>query len=214
MAITMQAEARSNASKGSLRKLRQEGRVPAVVYGKKLESSSVISLEEKAVLHLLRSQPNAIIELSIPEAGKQPVMITDVQRDALSRRLIHVDLHQINMNEEIKASVRVDLTGDSTGVREGGVLSVTLHEVEVQCLPNHIPESLEADISGLGVGENLSAGELKLPDKVQLVTDPEQIIAGVLAPQKEVSEDEAEESAKEDEKAAARSEDANAVDEE
>ncbi|MGN7457933.1 50S ribosomal protein L25 [Paenibacillus pasadenensis] len=214
MAITMQAEARSNASKGSLRKLRQEGRVPAVVYGKKLESSSVISLEEKAVLHLLRSQPNAIIELSIPEAGKQPVMITDVQRDALSRRLIHVDLHQINMNEEIKASVRVDLTGDSTGVREGGVLSVTLHEVEVQCLPNDIPESLEADISGLGVGENLSAGELKLPDKVQLVTDPEQIIAGVLAPQKEVSEDEAEESAKEDEKAAARSEDANAVDEE
>lgn len=214
MAITMQAEARSNASKGSLRKLRQEGRVPAVVYGKKLESSSVISLEEKEVLHLLRSQPNAIIELTIPEAGKQPVMITDVQRDALSRRLIHVDLHQINMNEEIKASVRVDLTGDSTGVREGGVLSVTLHEVEVQCLPNDIPESLEADISGLGVGENLSAGELKLPDKVQLVTDPEQIIAGVLAPQKDVSEDEAEESAKEDEKAAARSEDANAVDEE
>ncbi|QJC50186.1 50S ribosomal protein L25 [Paenibacillus albicereus] len=214
MAITMQAEARSNGSKGSLRKLRSEGKVPAVVYGKKLESSSVISLEEKEVLHLLRSQPNAIIELKIPDAGKQPVMITDVQRDALSRRLIHVDLHQINMNEEIKASVRVDLTGDSAGVREGGVLSVTLHEVEVQCLPNDIPDSLEADISGLGVGENLSAGELKLPDKVQLVTDPEQIIAGVLAPQKEVSEEEAEESAKEDEKAAARSEDANAVDEE
>ncbi|MCM3750040.1 50S ribosomal protein L25/general stress protein Ctc [Paenibacillus pasadenensis] len=214
MAITMQAEARSNASKGSLRKLRQEGKVPAVVYGKKLESSSVISLEEKEVLHLLRSQPNAIIELTIPDAGKQPVMITDVQRDALSRKLVHVDLHQINMNEEIKASVRIDITGDSTGVREGGVLSVTLHEVEVQCLPNDIPESIEADISALGVGENLAAGDLKLPGKVQLVTDPEQIVVGVLAPQKEVSEEEAEEAAKEDEKAAARSEDANAVDEE
>ncbi|ASS67679.1 MULTISPECIES: 50S ribosomal protein L25/general stress protein Ctc [unclassified Paenibacillus] len=214
MAITMQAQTRTNASKGSLRQLRKEGKVPAVVYGKKLESSSVISLDEKEIMHLLRSHPNAIIELSIPDAGKQPVMITDVQRDALSRKVVHIDLHQINMNEEIKTAVRIDLAGDSAGVREGGVLSVSLHELEIQCLPNDIPESIEADISSLGVGENLLVGDLKLPGNVTVLSDAEQVVVAVLAPQKEVSEEEADEAAKEDEKAAARSEDANAVDEE
>ena len=213
MTITMQAQQRTNTTKGKLHQLRKGGKVPGIVYGKGLQASSVIALDEKEVLHLLRSHPNAVIDLQIPDSGRQPVMITHVQRDSLSRKLMHVDLHQINMNEQIKAHVRIEVTGDSAGVREGGVLSVSLHEIEIQCLPGDIPEAIEADISSLAIGENVTVGDLKLPDKVQVLTDAGQTVAAVLAPQKEISAEEAEQQKEEDFKGAARAEDANSVDE-
>lgn len=192
MPISIQAEQRTADTRGALRQLRNNGKVPAVVYGKRIAAPASIAVDEKELMALLRSHPNAVIEMDVPGAGRQSVMVTNVQRDALTRRVLHVDLHQIDMNEQVKTQVRIDLVGDSAGVREGGILSVNLHELEVQCLPRDIPESIVADISSLGIGDSLTVGGLKLPDGVVSVTEGDTVIATVMAPQKEVTEEEAE----------------------
>lgn len=191
MAIAMRAEQRDNKTKGELRQLRLNGHIPGVVYGKQLGAPAVVSVNGKELTSLLRSNPNAILELDVPTIGKHSVMVTDVQRDTLHNHLLHVDFHQINLNEKIRANVRIEATGDSIGVREGGILQVILHEVEVHCLPGDIPEVVEVDTSDLSVGEGLQVKDLKLPSGVEAKSDPEMVVLTVLAPQKELTAEEA-----------------------
>ncbi|RJE83558.1 50S ribosomal protein L25 [Paenibacillus sp. 1011MAR3C5] len=212
MAIAIQAEQRTGATKGDLRQLRISGQVPGVVYGKQLQSSAAISISEKELSTLLRSHPNAVLELNLPESGVHSVMVADVQRDSLSQKLLHVDFHQINMNENVRANVRIDATGDSAGVREGGILSVILHELEVQCLPGDIPDVIEVDVSGLGIGDSILVSDLSLPKGVEAKSDSQLLIVTVLAPQKELSEEEKEAQDVEAQEAESRSD--NAVHEE
>jgi len=192
MALTMKAEERLVQSKGDLRKLREQGKVPGVVYGKNIGKPTAIAVDEKELQSLLRTHPNAVLEMEVPSAGRQPVMMTSVQRDPLSRHLLHIDFHQINMNEEVKTQAPLILVGDSVGVREGGILSVLLHELEIQCLPDRIPEGIEVDVSALQVGENLLVGDLKLPEGVETRMDDKQVVVTVLAPQKETVDEDAE----------------------
>lgn len=190
MAIAIKAEQRTGATKSDLRQLRMSGQVPGVVYGKQLQSPAVISVSEKELTSLLRYHPNAVLELSVPEAGTHSVMVADVQRDMLNHKLLHIDFHQISMNEKVRANVRIDAAGDSAGVREGGILSVILHELEIQCLPGDIPDVIEVDVSGLAIGESILVSDLKLPQGVEAKSDSQLVIVTVLAPQKELSEEE------------------------
>lgn len=192
MANAIRVEPRMQATKGDLRKLRQNGKVPGVIYGKQLPAPAPVSVSEKELAALLRSHPNAVLELDVPSVGVQSVMVSDVQRDSIHNNLLHVDFHQINMNEKVWVNIRVETTGDSTGVREGGILSLILHELEVQCLPGDIPESIKVDVSQLGIGESFTVGELKLPNGVEAKSEAELVVVTVLAPQKELSEEEAE----------------------
>ncbi|MHA6481557.1 50S ribosomal protein L25 [Paenibacillus sp. strain BS8-2] len=192
MAIAMKADERSVKTKGDLRKLRAGGMVPGTVYGRQLSGAASVVVMEKELKALLRSHPNAVLELEVPGQGQHSVMVADVQRDSLNGTLIHVDFHQINMNEAVRANVRIDHVGDSTGVREGGILSMVLHELEVQCLPGEIPEQVIVDISALGIGESLQVKDLSLPQGVEAKSDPELVVLTVLAPQKELTEEEAE----------------------
>ncbi|MCQ6563729.1 50S ribosomal protein L25/general stress protein Ctc [Paenibacillus mendelii] len=208
MALAIKATERTTGTRGELNQLRKQGSIPGVVYGKNLTKPLSIAVEEKELLHMLRSHPNAVIELDVTGGGKQPVMMTEVQRDPLSRTVLHIDFHQINMNEEVKTAVRLDVTGESPGVKEGGILQVMLHELEVQCLPNKIPESVDVDISSLAVGENVLVGDLKLPEGVTSRVDGENVVVAVLAPQKELSEEEAEDAAVEANEASERAEEA------
>ena len=209
MSITMKVDKRETQSKGNLNQLRREGKVPGVIYGKKIEQASSITVDEKELQAILRSQPNAILEVDVPSAGKQPVMITDIQRDSLSKKLLHIDFHQIDMNVEVKTSVRIEVTGEAEGVKEGGVMQVILHELDIVCLPNSIPESIEYDISKLQIGESVSVGDLKLPKGVETNVDPEMTIVSILAPQKEALDEEAEDETAGEAKAEAGSEEAD-----
>jgi large subunit ribosomal protein L25 len=155
---------------------------------------------------LLRSHPNAIIDVSVSSAGKKSVMVSDIQRDPLSREVLHVDFHQINMNENVKANVRIAAEGDSQGVREGGILQMILHELEVQCLPGSIPDAISVDVGSLLVGESLLVSDIKLPEGIEILTDTEQVVVTILAPQKELTEEEASDAAVEAKEAEARSE--------
>ncbi|RCW41428.1 50S ribosomal protein L25 [Paenibacillus prosopidis] len=208
MSIAMKANGRSISTKGELRELRLQGRIPGVVYGKQLSSAALVSVDQKELELLLRSHPNAVLEIDIPSYGKQSVMVSDVQRDTMTRHVLHVDFHQINLNENVRANVRIEAVGDSEGVKEGGILQVILHELEVQCLPGNIPEAVTVDISSLGVGESLLVSDLKLPQGVESKSDPELVVLTILAPQKELTEDEKEDAAVELIEAESRSKEA------
>jgi len=208
MAIPMSAYKRMCTTKGELRKLRQNGQIPGVIYGKEIEQSTPVTVDEKELLNLLRSHPNAVLEMDIPEHGKHAVMVSDVQRDSLNRNLLHVDFHQVNMNEQVRANVRIEAVGDAPGIREGGILSVILHELEIECLPGNIPEAIEVNISALAIGESLLVRELELPQGVEAKSDSELVVLTILAPQKELSEEEADEAADEAKEADAQAREA------
>lgn len=190
--MTLKAAPREAASRGELRKLRHSGRIPGVVYGKSETAPIPVAVEAKELHALLRSHPHGVLNLEIAGYGKRSVLLSDVQRDSMSGEVMHVDLHKINMNESIKAPVRLEVSGKSAGEKEGGMLQMVLHELEVECLPSALPESIVMDVDGLQVGDNLTVAELKLPADVKALHDPDTVVAAVLAPQKDISEDEAE----------------------
>jgi large subunit ribosomal protein L25 len=187
MAITMRAEARKNGTKSERKALRAKGKIPGVLYGSKV-TSTPIAIDEKELMALLRTNPHAIIEMELPQLGKQPVMINEVQRDNISRNVLHVDFHQINMDEPVVTTVRLEFVGEPAGVVAGGMLQIQHHEIEVRCLPVHIPAVIEVDISHLVVGTNIHVSELKVPDTIEIKTEGDHVLAAVLAPQKDAAE--------------------------
>ncbi|MEC0213734.1 50S ribosomal protein L25 [Paenibacillus ehimensis] len=189
MATSLKAEARTGRTKGDRNRLRAEGKVPGIVYGKKV-TQTPIAIDQKELLALLKTNPHAVIDMDVPQFGKQPVMINEVQRDALSRELLHVDFHQINMDEPVQTTVRLEYIGDPEGVKAGGILQIQHHEIEIRCLPQHIPASIEVDVSGLEIGQSMLVSELKLPEGVEVKTDEHEVLATILTPQKEAEPEE------------------------
>ncbi|MBA2941001.1 50S ribosomal protein L25 [Paenibacillus sp. CGMCC 1.16610] len=188
MALSLKAEARKDTTKFDIKQLRVKGKVPAVVYGKKV-AATVITVDQKELVALLRKSPHAVIELELPDGGKQPVMINEIQRNPLNRELLHVDFHQINMDEPVKTVVTLEFIGDAVGAKEGGILQIQLHELEIRCLPSEIPASITVDISNVGIGENMLVSELNVPGTIEVKSDPNELVLTILAPQKEAPED-------------------------
>ncbi|HZG87554.1 50S ribosomal protein L25 [Paenibacillus sp.] len=179
--------ARGGETKSDRRTNRESGKIPGVVYGKKV-ASQPIYIEEKALHGLLRGSAGAILKLNLPAHGEQPVMIGEIQRDKVLGRILHVDFHQIDMSEPVKATVRVEFAGEPQGVEEGGILQVMNASVEVRCLASDMPASIEADVSRLAIGEHLYVRDLIAPAGVEIRSDENDILATVLAPQKELPE--------------------------
>ncbi len=192
MTAELQVQLREASTHSQLRRLRASGGVPGVVYGKGLAVPSKIAIDAKALTDMLKGNPYAVLDMEIPGAGKQPVMLAELQRDPISRQMLHVDFRRIDMNEKITTSARLDFTGVSPGEKEGGMLQLVLHEIDIECYPKDIPDAIAADVGGLEMGEHLTIGDLTLPAGVTAVQDPETVIVAVLAPQKERSEDEVE----------------------
>ncbi|MBO9605904.1 MAG: 50S ribosomal protein L25 [Paenibacillaceae bacterium] len=188
MTISLKADERTRTTKSDVHVMRRNGKIPAVVYGKQF-GSSPIAVDEKELLSLLRHHRHAIVELDIAGQGKHPAMITDVQRHKLSRELLHIDFHQINMDEPVKAVVALDFVGEPQGVTEGGILQIQLHELEVRALPKQLPESIAVDVGGLGIHDSLLVGQLQLPPGVEAKANADDVVASVLVPQKEPAPD-------------------------
>lgn len=210
MVVRLQANKREDASRSSLRSLRENGKIPAVVYGKSV-SATPIAVDMKELISLIKSDNHRVIELEVPEQGNRPVIIREIQRDSLNRNILHVDFREVDLLQPIKTMVRIDFSGLSPGVQNGGMLQIQMHEVEIQALPQMIPSSLEADMSSLDLGGHLLAGDLIAPEGLEILTDLEEVIATILAPRKEeVLEPEAK-AADDDESGSVEKEKAEAV---
>ena len=213
--LTLTAQKRSSShTKGELKKLRKEDWIPAVIYGRGEDAVSIL-LDGKAFRQVLNTEAgaNVVIDLKLTNGqesspSSETVMIKEMQRDILvQERLLHVDLIRISLTEKRTINVPMDYVGDPAGVGEGGVLQVLKREVEVSCLPTSIPDNVQIDISELGIGENLTAKDINLPEGVELMEDPEETLVSVLTP---ALEEEAEEEAEEEEGAAEESPESDA----
>ncbi|MBP1996177.1 50S ribosomal protein L25 [Paenibacillus eucommiae] len=187
--LTLKAEIRKENTASTIKQLRANGKVPAVVNGKKV-GSTVIAIDQKELQALLRSNPNAIIEMELTDGVKHPVMIHEIQRGKVNRELLHIDFHQINMDEPVKSFVQIEFIGEAVGVSEGGILQIQQHELEIRCLPDQIPASIKVDVSDLKMGDHLLVSDLTLPSDVEIKTDPGELLVTILTPQKETAPDE------------------------
>ncbi len=183
--LTLSAESRERAGKGASRALRNEGRVPAVIYGNNKDPEA-IHVEEKALVKALMSGHffNATIEVSV--GGKTTLTLAkDVAFHPVTDRPLHVDLYRIGKNSKVTVEVPVVFTNEdaSPGLKKGGVLNIVRHEIELICDANNIPEEIEIDMTGFDVGDSVHISAVKLPSNVQVtITDRDFTIATVVAP--------------------------------
>ncbi len=189
----LEVSARSVEGSRSTRRLRREGLVPGVVYGggAEPETFAVNALVLRATL----AHAGAVLDVSIDGAKATPVIVKDVQNHPVRGQAIHIDLLRVDMNQPIHAVVVLELTGaeDSPGVDEGGVLNQETREINIEALPDDIPDSLTHDVSGLQMNETLTLSALTLPEGVTLLDDPEEtVIATITPPTLEPVEDEIE----------------------
>ncbi|MGM0470880.1 MAG: 50S ribosomal protein L25 [Bacillota bacterium] len=192
--LKLDVDLRDETGTGTARRLREQGLVPGVVYGQGQEPIN-LKLDARDLSDVVGG--NAIIDLNV-DGEEKTVMVKDLQKDAITNEFLHVDFHQIALDEPIEVEVPVKLDGIAQGVREGGVLQQTLREVAVRCLPTDIPENVRLDISELEVGESLHVEDLEIDDEVEFVTNTDDVIATVVAPT-ELDLDEEEEELEEEE---------------
>ncbi len=181
--ITVTAEARSSRGKNEARRLRVRGLAPAVLYGSE-KPAVPISVSPKEVQKILHSSTghNTIFNLAVQGVEDTPVMIVDWQRDPVRDNLLHVDLKRIDLTKRIDVKVRVQTTGDPKGVKlQGGLLEVITREIEIECLPDEIPELFTMDVGELMIGQNLRASDIPLTGSMKLLSGAEHVIAHVVA---------------------------------
>ncbi|HYM69773.1 MAG TPA: 50S ribosomal protein L25 [bacterium] len=189
--ISLGAVTRSAVGKNAVKKIRQDGFVPAILYGRTREPLP-LSLGRKDVLGALATGRNVLIDLRIARDGEElsdTVMITEVQRDYLRREILHVDLHQISMTEALEVDVPVVFVGTPEGVASGGgILESHRREVAVRCLPTQIPDRIAVSVAALGVGDALHVRDIVVAEGIEVLTAPEEVLVAVVAPKEEVEE--------------------------
>ena len=179
--FTIQAARREGRGKNDARRLRAAGRVPLTIYGGEGDSvSASASLAELAAILRTESGHNTIFTLDIDGEGGHDVMFLDRQIDPVRGRLIHADLRRLVRGQKIEVTVPLHLTGEPIGVSEGGgVLEQMLREIEIRVRPRDIPDSIDLDVSNLGVHEVLHVSDLQVAENVEILNDPETVLATV-----------------------------------
>lgn len=185
--VLLKASSRQMAGRNQVKKLRTQGRVPAVFYGKKTQATNLeIDARELNLLIQHATGESLVVDLEVEQEGskvKKLALLQDVQHDPLSGSILHVDLHEIAADEKIKAQVVVEATGEAVGVKTyGGILEHILRELQVECLPKDLPDCITVDVSHLNVGETLHVGDIALPDGVQVLNSKDLVVFSVAAP--------------------------------
>lgn len=197
MNVTVNAEARDTRGKNEARRLRVRGLVPAVVYGAEKDPVAV-SISPKEVSRVLHSASgfNSIFNLQISSGENVPVIVTDYQVDPIKSRPLHFDLKRVDLSKRITVRVPVHTTGDPRGVKlQGGLLEAITRDIEIECLPDDIPESFTLDVAELNVGQSVRASDVPLTGSMKLVSPAEQVISHVIALKAEAAGTEAAEGA-------------------
>jgi large subunit ribosomal protein L25 len=184
--LKLAAESRSTSGKGAARSLRQQGKVPAVIYGHGREPES-LALDAAALGKLLQTATAAsVLEVTVGSGVPVQALIREVQRNPVRQsEIMHLDLYEIHADETITVSVPVHLVGTADGVRNfGGVLDHVLRELEIECLPRDLPEHIEVDVTALGIGDSIHVRDIAVPG-AEVLQDGDLTVATVVAPRAE-----------------------------
>jgi large subunit ribosomal protein L25 len=191
MDATLEAKKRDGRGKNEARRLRVSGRIPAVVYGARKEGQPPegvpVAVDPKEVLRILHSESgaNTLINLKL-ESVEARVMVRDYQLDPVTHQLLHADFYQLAMDRAIIVSVPIVIKGEPAGVKlQGGLLDFVTRDIQVQCLPTDIPESIVVDVSELMLHQSIRVRDLAVDPKWKAVTDAETMLVHVVMPKAE-----------------------------
>jgi large subunit ribosomal protein L25 len=190
VSTTLKAEIRDTKKSSVLSKIRNEGGIPAVLYGQKKESKPIF-VDSPEFLKVYRSVgKNGVITLKV-EDESHSVMVYDLQKDPLKGAYVHADFYEVDMNQEVDADVSVHLIGESAGSKDGGITQQLLHEISVRALPAEFPESIDINVEALDIGDTIQIKDIKASGNYEILNDPEDVAVSVIAPTQEgaVAED-------------------------
>lgn len=187
---TLAIEERSDLKKGPSRRLRNSGKIPAIIYGHSGNTPITVDAHEFSRKFRQISE-NTIINVTI---GKKTydVLVKDFQENIITGKIIHIDFYEIERGKILRTNIPVKLNGAPVGVREGGILEHLMHSIEVECLPKDIPETVEIDVSDLDIGSSIHLSDVPQPENVKFLGFPEQVVALVASPKALVIEEEEE----------------------
>ncbi|MDP2690114.1 MAG: 50S ribosomal protein L25 [Deltaproteobacteria bacterium] len=193
--ITLSAQPREKTGKCPSRRLRSEGLIPAVLYGPNVEGALSLTFSDKELEKVLHTAAggNVLVNLDIKGDKGRKVMFKEVLRHPLRGTLQHVDLLEILMDHKVTLEIPVHITGKAAGLAFGGIVQHEARRIKVECLPSQIPDSIDFDITPLGIGDSFHVKDINLPEGVVAVDEPELTIVSIVAPAAEVAPKTAEE---------------------
>lgn len=176
--VKLSASSRAESGRNAVKAVRARGGIPAIIYGGKSTPSNLEIKKRDIEVLLARSVgENILVELEIQDGGKTSnrlSLIQEIQHHPVRGDILHVDFHEVSVNEEITAEVVLEPFGEAIGVKTfGGLLQQSIRALPIRCLPKHLPELITVDVSNLNVGESLHVGQITLPEGVTADTDPE-----------------------------------------
>jgi len=183
----LKAEVRQLIGKGGSRRLRSQNLVPAVFYGPHMKDPISLSVHAQELIKAVQAGPNVLFVLKSGDTAinGKTVLIKDEQIHPLTQSFLHVDLYEVKMDEKIKVKVPVALVGKPIGLSNGGILQAVVRELDVRCLPDQIPDKIEADVSGLDIGDSLHISDVTLPPGVEVLGSVNYTLAAVAVPEEE-----------------------------
>ncbi|MDR0684486.1 MAG: 50S ribosomal protein L25 [Spirochaetaceae bacterium] len=194
--VVFSAKTRTDFGSAKSVRLRKQGRVPGIIYGK--SAAVAIDLDGRDLsAHLRTISESTIVKIDV-DGKTHDAFVKATQRNIQDGSILHVDFYEIEMGKLLRARVSVHINGNPIGVREGGILETPLHDIEVECFPKDLPERVNVDISNLGVNQSIHVRDLALGDGVKLISAEDQVVALVkFAKSEAASTGEAEEAAAE-----------------
>lgn len=190
--IELSAKTRETSGKGAARKLRQKNEIPAIVYGAK-KDPVMLSIDNVEFVKIIRKHGTMGLFFNLNIDGdsgkKKSVMLKDMQMDTFSLNYLHLDLHEIDMDETVTISVSVETIGESVGVKEGGLLQIIRRELDVVCKPSDAPETIQIDITDLDVGDAVHVEDIVVGENVEIPHEVNFTIITIVAPSVEEEEE-------------------------
>jgi large subunit ribosomal protein L25 len=182
---TVKVKTREDTGRRAVKRVRTDGGIPGVIYGKDFGAPLAVVVDAKDLrAALIGHGGSAVLNLEIEGRGSTPAIVQERQLDVVTKRLIHVDLHAISLDEVVEAHVPLVLVGTAAGVKEGGILDFVLREVTIESLPTDIPDQIQIDVSALNMFESIHARDIVAPQGVKIAESPDEIIVTILPPSK------------------------------
>jgi large subunit ribosomal protein L25 len=183
--VNLSAKPRTETGTRAVKRMRANGQIPAVVYGREFGDALPVVIDLRELRSAMSGHSaHSIINLAIEGRGTTSVLLHDRQDDVVSKRPLHLDLHAVNLNEEVDATVNIVAVGSAAGVKNGGILDLVAREIDVRALPANVPDHIEIDVRELEIGQALHVRDLVVPEGVKIMAEPDDIVVSVLPPSK------------------------------
>jgi len=174
--VVLQAKDRQKYGSAESRRIRKNGRIPAVIYGRSGKAVSIDLDSSDFVKGTKGISESTIVKVEVGDKSYD-AFVKDTQRNIIDGNILHIDFYEVESGVALRAKVSLIFNGNPVGVREGGMLETPLHEIEIECLPKDLPERIEIDISGLKANQSLHVRDIPLAQGVRLLSNPDQTVA-------------------------------------